>query len=193
MRSKTVSLRYIDLFAGCGGLSTGLYLAGWEGVFAVEKNASAFATLKANLIQNNHFVWPKWLECQPWDIHALMGRKRRELASLRNRKVDFVVGGPPCQGFSTAGRRSEGDERNKLVHAYLEFVELVRPRAIMFENVRGFTMKFKANAEAGAVYSQAVISKLTELGHPASAYFSRGCREFCSPEPSGTRSKVRCR
>lgn len=53
---------YVDLFAGCGGLSFGLYNAGWQGLFAVEKNVDAFATLKYNLIdQRHHFVWPNGL------------------------------------------------------------------------------------------------------------------------------------
>lgn len=56
------ALNYIDIFAGCGGLSTGLFNAGWHGLFAVEKNADAFSTLKFNLIDTvPHFVWPEWL------------------------------------------------------------------------------------------------------------------------------------
>ncbi len=158
-------LKYIDLFAGCGGLSTGLHLAGWKGLFAVEKNSSAFATLKANLVdKRNHFSWPEWLAAKNWDINELLEQKENELGGLKG-TVDLVVGGPPCQGFSTAGRRQEGDERNNLVHIYLKFVELVQPRAILFENVRGFTMKFKANAQAGVAYSELVIQQLHDLGY----------------------------
>jgi DNA (cytosine-5)-methyltransferase 1 len=158
-------LKYIDLFAGCGGLSTGLHLAGLKGLFAVERNPDAFLTLKTNLIDNrNHFDWPNWLAKTNWDIKELLIQKKHELRKLRG-TVDLIVGGPPCQGFSTAGRRREGDERNNLVHSYLSFVELVQPRAIMFENVRGFTMKFTANSEAGANYSQMVIQKLKDLGY----------------------------
>ena len=55
-------LTYIDLFAGCGGLSLGLHLSGWKGLFAIEKSPDAFKTLDYNLIQNkNHFEWPKSL------------------------------------------------------------------------------------------------------------------------------------
>ena len=159
------SLNYIDLFAGCGGLSTGLHLAGWKGLFAIERNASAFSTLKANLVDNrSHFEWPQWLTSKNWDIKELLREKPDALAKLQG-TIDLVVGGPPCQGFSTAGRRQEGDERNSLVHSYLNFVEIVRPRAILFENVRGFTMKFTANPEAGISYSQLVIKKLQELGY----------------------------
>lgn len=161
----TPTLKYIDLFAGCGGLSTGLHLAGWKGLFAVEKNTSAFSTLKANLVENRkHFDWPTWLAKTNWDIKELLAQKGEELAKLKG-TVDLVVGGPPCQGFSTAGRRREGDERNNLVHSYLNLVELVQPRAILFENVRGFTMKFKAHAQEGVAYSQLVIQKLRDLGY----------------------------
>jgi DNA (cytosine-5)-methyltransferase 1 len=160
------SLKYIDLFAGCGGLSTGLHLAGWKGVFAVEKNVSAFETLKANLIVNKkHFDWPEWLTTTNWDIKTLLAEKGNELKTLQG-SIDLVVGGPPCQGFSTAGRRRESDERNNLVHSYLSFVELVKPKAILFENVRGFTMKFKASPkeEVGEAYSCMVIRQLQKLG-----------------------------
>jgi DNA (cytosine-5)-methyltransferase 1 len=165
MANMDAPLSYIDIFAGCGGLSAGMHMAGWKGLFAVEKSASAFATLKANLVDTKkHFDWPDWIAERNWDIKELLEEKTRELAVLKT-KVDLVVGGPPCQGFSTAGRRQEGDKRNNLIHAYLSFVELVRPRAILFENVRGFTMKFKANEEAGVSYSQLVIQQLRELGY----------------------------
>ena len=71
---------YIDLFAGCGGLSLGLYKAGLEGLFAVEKNNAAFSTLKYNLIEkNNHFHWPQWLEMSNIDINDLLRDKKKEL------------------------------------------------------------------------------------------------------------------
>ncbi len=161
----TPALKYIDIFAGCGGLSTGLHLAGWKGMFAVEKNESAFSTLKFNLVEKRkHFEWPTWLPILNWDIKELLDQKAAELSKLRG-TVDLVVGGPPCQGFSTAGRRVEGDQRNSLVHSYLKLVELVQPRAILFENVRGFTMKFKANSQGGVAYSQLVTQKLRDLGY----------------------------
>ena len=56
-------LNYIDLFAGCGGLSLGLHNAGWKGLFAIEKSPDAFKTLKHNLIdKKKHFDWPGWLK-----------------------------------------------------------------------------------------------------------------------------------
>lgn len=69
MASSASKYTVIDLFAGAGGLSLGLYQAGWRGLFAIEKNAFAFETLKFNLIDNKkHFDWPDWLPQTNHDI-----------------------------------------------------------------------------------------------------------------------------
>jgi len=156
---------YIDIFAGCGGLSLGLYNAGWKGLFAIEKNAMAFETLKHNLIdKRKHFKWPRWLPIKNHDIDEIMTNYCKNLKAL-SVKVDLVAGGPPCQGFSTAGRRIESDKRNHLIHSYIEFVKIVKPRAIFFENVQGFTMGFKRGKRKGKPYSQVVLSGLKDLGY----------------------------
>src|SRR5690606_32046931 len=79
--------------------------------------------------------------------------------------INLIAGGPPCQGFSMAGRRNEADERNSLIKSYIEFVELVQPDLIFFENVKGFTMEFKKNKEKGIAYSEIVLKSLNELGY----------------------------
>lgn len=156
---------YIDIFAGCGGLSLGLYNAGWKGLFAIEKNDMAFETLKSNLIdRKKHFSWPSWLPLENHDIDEVIDNFRRQLKSLSG-EVDLVVGGPPCQGFSTAGRRVESDKRNHLIHSYIEFVKIVTPRIIFFENVQGFTMGFTREKEKGEPYSQVVLRGLKDIGY----------------------------
>ena len=156
----------IDLFAGCGGLSLGLFHAGWKGLFAIEKNEFAFATLKTNLIDNKkHFAWPKWLPQTPHDINEILNNYETELLALRG-KVDLVAGGPPCQGFSMAGKRVEEDVRNQLVFSYIKFIDLVRPHIILFENVKGFTFAFDKNkVDNDEPYSAKVIKQLQELGY----------------------------
>jgi len=162
------STTYIDLFAGCGGLSLGLMKAGWHGLFAVEKDALAFETLKHNLIDSNrHFSWPEWLPQKAQDINVLLQTHRSEIRKLRG-TTKLVVGGPPCQGFSVNGRREEKDKRNSLVDAYVDFVSLVRPEMILFENVKGFTMEF-AKKGTGAVYSEHVIQRLRALDYEVEA------------------------
>jgi DNA (cytosine-5)-methyltransferase 1 len=156
---------YIDLFAGCGGLSLGLHNAGWEGFFAIEKSPQAFKTLEFNLIEKvKHFKWPKWLPKQAHDINTVIEQYAGKLKKLRG-KVTLVAGGPPCQGFSIAGQRNENDERNKLIGSYIKFVSLVKPDMIFFENVKGFTMEFRNNAAKGKKYSQVVTSQLMEEGY----------------------------
>lgn len=156
---------YIDLFAGCGGLSLGLNRSNWKGLFAIEKSPHAFQTLEFNLIQKiNHFDWPKWLPKQAHDINSVIRDYSDNLKKLRG-KVTLIAGGPPCQGFSIAGQRNEDDDRNKLINSYIEFVSLVKPKIIFFENVKGFTMEFKNNKGKGKKYSQIVTDKLTEEGY----------------------------
>lgn len=135
---------FIDAFAGCGGLSLGLLRAGWRGLFAIEKDSFAFETLRSNLIvegARHRFEWPEWLEQKPWTIESLTDAYRDKLHALQGR-VDLLAGGPPCQGFSSAGRRRPGDPRNVLVERYLEFVEIIQPRMVLIENVRGITFDF---------------------------------------------------
>lgn len=159
-------LNYIDLFAGCGGLSLGLHKAGLQGIFAVEKNEDAFATLKYNLIeQRDHFSWPEWLELKNWDINELIEMHRKELSELSG-NVDLVVGGPPCQGFSMAGKRDSNDLRNGLVNSYIEFIKLVHPKNLFFENVHGFTVAFSGkDNKKGIPFSIILIQELKSLGY----------------------------
>lgn len=156
----------IDLFAGAGGLSLGLYQSGWHGLFAIEKNPFAFETLKYNLIENKkHFDWPGWLPKTNHDINEVLKNYSEQLVDLQG-KVDLVAGGPPCQGFSMAGKRVEEDIRNQLVFSYIKFIELVQPKMILFENVKGFTYAFDKNKkEAAEPYSHKVIRELEDLGY----------------------------
>lgn len=138
------TLTYIDLFAGCGGLSLGLHNAGWTGMFAIERNPMAFETLQHNLIDSelDHFsLWPNWLPRKACSIQRLTQTHRHELKALRG-SVMMIAGGPPCQGFSPAGKRAKNDHRNQLYKTYLDVVSLVRPALVVIENVTGITAEF---------------------------------------------------
>jgi DNA (cytosine-5)-methyltransferase 1 len=153
------------LFAGCGGLSLGLYNAGWKGLFAIEKSPDAFKTLKHNLIdKKSHFNWPEWLPQESIEIDKAIKLYKQDFLNLKN-KVDLVAGGPPCQGFSMAGRRNENDQRNNLIKSYIDFIKLVKPKILFFENVKGFTMEFKKNKDKGKEYSAYVENALSNAGY----------------------------
>ena len=178
-----MDLKFTDLFAGCGGLSLGLYNSGWKGLFAIQKSPDAFETLKFNLIdKNNHFDWPEWLEIKEHDIYDLLGNYRNQIEQLKD-KVDMVAGGPPCQGFSTAGKRSRSDERNMLVKAYLEIIKIIKPKIVFIENVRGFDVGFKkGDIERGKPFSDIVVRSLKKLGYKDSQKFLIDFSEFGIPQ-----------
>lgn len=152
-------MEYIDIFSGCGGLAYGLQQSGWEALFAIEKSSDAFSTLETNVLHNAKKTWPIWLKYAANDINDICKTYKKELRKYRG-NVMLVAGGPPCQGFSSAGQRKEGDVRNKLVDSYLEFVDLVKPEMIFFENVRGFTMPFTISENEQKCYSDYIVEQL---------------------------------
>jgi DNA (cytosine-5)-methyltransferase 1 len=154
-----------DVFAGCGGLSLGFLQAGLEGRFAIESDRFAFATLQANLLSANStfkFKWPLWLPKKPITIGSFLRKYQSQLQSL-NGKIDVLGGGPPCQGFSYAGRRKYDDPRNQLFRGYLRLVKILSPRVLVIENVRGFTADFETKSS--------VVNYADKLRHALSAEY----------------------
>lgn len=146
---------FIDLFSGCGGLSLGLMRAGWTGLFAIEQSPDAFRTLRHNLIdQDQHnegrpkFSWPNWLDIGPHEISFFVKKYKRHLNGLKD-KVQLVAGGPPCQGFSFAGRRSPSDPRNELFKQHIAVVDIVKPELVLLENVQGIDIIHGKSQEKG--------------------------------------------
>ncbi|WP_371373638.1 DNA cytosine methyltransferase [Thalassotalea aquiviva] len=123
-----MSLKVLDLFAGCGGLSSGLEMAGLEVLAACEIDQWA-----ADTYRHNH---PN-VEVIQKDISSI---EKGFWKNKFNGKVDIVAGGPPCQGFSVSGKRQYGiiAETNSLVTDFLRVVEEVDPNYVIVENVKGF-------------------------------------------------------
>ena len=167
---------FLDMFAGCGGLSLGFLAAGWKGLFAAEKDELAFETLKKNLIEGVepfHYHWPKWLPKEAITISRLIKNYGKELKKLRG-EVDLIAGGPPCQGFSLAGRRRKNDPRNVLFRQYVKVVETVRPNFLLLENVRGIDVEFgkkqskkkaRCRGRRPSAFSQRIKRKLENIGY----------------------------
>lgn len=161
---------FIDLFAGCGGLSLGLSQAGWRGRFAIERAEDAFQTFRANFLSDTckyKFDWPAWLQQSAHGIEDVLQNHKSEISKL-NGQVDLIAGGPPCQGFSFAGRRSSSDPRNKLFQKYVEFVKLVRPCFLLLENVPGMQVAHKyGNGKNKKNYYQKLIEELDAIDYAA--------------------------
>lgn len=190
MAKSSPSLRFVDVFAGCGGLSLGLSQAGCKGVFAIEKSPLAFDTLRHNLVDGKHYTfdWPEWLPKQAMTCETLLANHGAQLDALKG-TIDLMVGGPPCQGFSTAGRRDPADPRNKMTEQYLLLVEKLQPRFIVIENVAGFNMRFDSEEGLDRLikdpkhtsYADYVAGRLDDLGYAV----SRGlvnCADFGVPQ-----------
>lgn len=154
----TSSLACIDLFAGCGGLSLGLKRAGFEVKLAVEKSPMAAETYFHNFIEpiRDHAEWEGFLRLSTVDqarrglvVDALEQVLASEelLEGLKAADIDLVAGGPPCQGFSLAGRRNPSDLRNTLPWQFLNFVEHIQPKAVIIENVAGMRQDFRKHGK----------------------------------------------
>lgn len=163
---KNRPLTFVDIFAGCGGLSLGLMQSGWNGLFAIERDVNAFQTLHDNLVATKgvyQFDWPTWLPRKAHSVDDVLKNYEENLKNLAG-TVDMIVGGPPCQGFSSAGRRDPSDPRNRLVEYYLKFVSAIKPKIVLIENVKGITLDFDdASSEDGKInYSQWIKTSLAE-------------------------------
>lgn len=166
-------LTYIDFFSGCGGLSLGLGLAGWNGVFAIEKDPMAYSSFDHNLVDKNapyrHFQnWPSWLPRTAHSIEDVLEDSSvfchfKDMAG----KVTLVAGGPPCQGFSVAGARNGNDPRNLLVFKQIRAIETLKPVFAIIENVEGFEKKFVNRPVDDITISVAAeaMNELTSIGY----------------------------
>lgn len=156
---------FIDLFSGCGGFTLGMLRAGFDCLAAIDFNPQAVATLKANLADKTHRSLTPVRHALQRDLTAF---PPAELAALVGTdRVDVIVGGPPCQGFSTARQRdgsNHGDKRLKedsrrhLFRNFLDYVEHFQPKVFVIENVLGL------RSAAGGRYFTAVQYEARILG-----------------------------
>ena len=159
---------FIDLFCGCGGFTLGMQRAGFDCLAAIDFNPEAVATLRANLQAQS----PTGLKPVAFALEAdLTALAPETLAALiGTRSVDVIVGGPPCQGFSTARQRDgsnhgterlKEDPRRHLFRNFLDHVEFFQPKVFVIENVLGL------RSAAGGRYFTAVQSEARALGRSA--------------------------
>jgi len=140
----------IDVFAGAGGLSLGFKWAGWRSLAATDFEPSAVATFNKN-VEPVAFVGDMTSEDTLARLEAAAARRSGRLA---------LVGGPPCQGFSTGGkRRSLDDQRNWLFRSYVALIARIAPDLIVFENVLGLL------SMDGGSFVRRVMDEIREVGY----------------------------
>ena len=165
-------LKFLDLFAGCGGLSLGLEQAGLGLAAAVEKSPMAAETHFKNFhLRGQAFDDAQWQDtldsssggsfAKQVELGTVVGNvwdlldDPEAMSLLREDiKPEVIVGGPPCQGFSMAGRRNPEDERNQLPWAFLRFVKELSPAAVVIENVSGINMAFRSRGGVEPPFTQ---------------------------------------
>jgi DNA (cytosine-5)-methyltransferase 1 len=156
----------IDLFCGAGGLGEGFRQAGFSAIYANDHEAPALETYAAN--------HPNAI-CSTDAIETVDPRAIREQLGVAQGEVDVVMGGPPCQGFSTYGQRREDDSRNQLYVPYFGFVEEFRPKAFLIENVVGLL-----SMSGGAVLDD-MVARATALSYAADVLTLDAC-EYGVPQ-----------
>ena len=119
-------VRVIDLFCGAGGLSTGFTKAGFKVSIGIDSNKKAIETFLANHKESQALCG---------DMTKITSEEI--LTKIGDKSVDVIIGGPPCQGFSMAGKRQLNDPRNSLFMEYLRIVKEIEPKMFLMENVKG--------------------------------------------------------
>ncbi len=156
---------FIDLFSGCGGFTLGMQRAGFDCLAAIDFNSEAVSTLRANLQTKS----PTGFNPVGYALNADLTTLAPEVlaAVIGTRTVDVIVGGPPCQGFSTARQRDgsnhgterlRADPRRHLFRRFLSYVDFFQPKVFVIENVLGL------RTAAGGKYFTAVQHESRTLG-----------------------------
>lgn len=159
-RLQNRHFNFIDLFAGCGGLSEGFYRSGFTALAHVEINHWACETLRTRML---HYGYDNvQAEVIEHDITADDIIEQIENA-VAGRDVDVIIGGPPCQAYSTAGRVRDAqgmavDPRNYLFESYVNILEHFQPKFFVFENVTGI---LSAKVDGELIFPKVIAA----LGH----------------------------
>ncbi|ASN53043.1 DNA cytosine methyltransferase [Sinomonas sp. R1AF57] len=169
-------MKFVDLFSGCGGLSLGMERAGGALVAAVEKSDMAARTFFHNYVgdASDPRKWDRYVAASLAEqvqskvivrpLADVLGAPEI-MASLRSTALDVVVGGPPCQGFSMAGRRNKADIRNRLAWEYLDFVDATEPKAVVIENVVGMGNSFEPGEESSFSQLRTALAEQGSAGY----------------------------
>ncbi len=181
--AKEAQYNCVSLFSGAGGLDIGFERAGFHTVSLTEFEPAFARTLEANkgrvAADSHRYLLDAAIFNS--DIRTLSGS---ELAC--GRSIDCVIGGPPCQAFSSAGKQlSVLDERGRLVDEYCRIIEELKPRALLFENVRGLVTARDEHGQPGGVL-RSVFGRLQDLGYSCRADLLNAA-DFGAPQ-----RRVRC-
>lgn len=144
----------IDLFAGAGGFGLGFQQSNFDLIYSLEIDKWASETLSQN---NEHKITNK----------NILDFNKEDIIREISDKPEIIIGGPPCQGFSNAGQRSNNDPRNKMYKEFLNWVNIFRPKTFIIENVRGI-LSFKNSNDIKVIDD--IKSIINPLGYKISIW-----------------------
>lgn len=161
-KNKPIS---ISLFSGAFGLDLGVEQAGFECLIAIERDKDCVATIKAN--RPNLLVWNQDIE-RVTGMEILAEISRHFGSSVQPGDIDLVTGGPPCQPFSTAGKRlSTSDSRGELFVHFLRIIAEIQPRFFLMENVKGILSSFCEVGGDRLPVLDRILSEINKIGYQA--------------------------
>jgi len=166
--AKSNGLSALSLFSGCGGFSLGFAWAGFT--------VKGFLELVPDFRRIYQANFPKSLKLGS-DITKITSASLSEITSKVG-QIDVMIGGPPCQGFSLSGKRKVDDPRNTLFRHYLRFVDALRPRVAILENVRLLT---SMKAPSGLFVKDEIRNEFAAHGYRI-AYFEVNAKDFGVPQ-----------
>lgn len=157
------NIKFADLFCGCGGMSIGLVHAGFDDSISADFwDIAKLNYTSYHLLSNSKF----------FQTNMFIDSDKEELIeALKKEKIDLLAGGPPCQGFSTLGKREDKDKRNTLVESYLDVATKVMPKMIIMENVPAIQ---SMRHESGMKYPEYAKKYLESKGYYAATTFIDG-------------------
>ncbi len=164
------SYNFVDLFAGCGGMSEGFIMNGF--------NLLAVNEVDKNIMLTNKFNHSKHTD----ESHFILGDvtqeeiKQKIINACEGNSVDVVIGGPPCQGFSYAGWRDPNDKRNQLFRDFVELVKRLNPKFFVMENVLGILTMRRGEA------IREIIEAFEEIGYHVNPPLKLNAANFGVPQ-----------
>lgn len=164
------SYNFVDLFAGCGGMSEGFLMNGF--------NLLAVNEVDKSIMLTNRYNHSKHTD----ESHFILGDVTKEeikqqiIDACEGHSVDVVIGGPPCQGFSYAGWRDPNDKRNQLFRDFVELVKRIKPKFFVMENVLGILTMRKGEA------IKEIVEAFEEIGYHVNAPLKLNAANFGVPQ-----------
>lgn len=163
-KTESNGLKAMSFFAGCGGLCYGVKAAGFE-IVATNELVEGYKNVYKENFPSANFL--------PNDVQDITKDDLMKIVSKHN-KIDLMVGGPPCQGFSLAGKRDVSDKRNTLFEDYLKIASVVKPKVVLIENVKLLTSMKDPNGE---FVKDRIIDTFSKIGY-SSKFFIVNAKNY---------------